>query len=95
MAEKTEHPEVPTYFSNMVTMQLNSDELVMEFRSLRQEHRRNINGEGSIIDIPAATPEEIFSLDPIARVVVTFNSVLAMKQFLDDAVPAALANRKK
>ncbi len=89
------HSEVPTYYSNIVTMVLNTDEMVIEFRSHRQGPNLKLKGEGPVVDVPAATPEEIFSVDPIARVIVTFSSAVAMKEFLDSALPTALANRKK
>jgi len=95
MGDKTEHSEVPTYYSNFVTMQLNTDEMVMEFRSHRPEHNRTAKGGEEILEIPPAEPGEVLSVDPVARVVVTFTSAAAMKQFLDQAFPTALERRKK
>jgi hypothetical protein len=94
MAEKIEPSEVPTYYANFVTMQLNADEMVIEFRSHRPAHTL-VAGSDAIVDVPAPNPTEVFGVDPVARVVVTFSSAAAMKSFLDDALPVALGNRKK
>jgi hypothetical protein len=85
-----ERDEVPTFYANFVTMTLNTDELVMEFRRIDKPHRETI----ALPIIPAPTTEEIMRIDPIARVVLTFTSAKALHQFLGNTLPGAEKSRK-
>lgn len=88
--------EPPTYHANVVTMNLTVDEMTMEFRSYLPAHRELFRAaEGQeLTALPPPTAEEVYSIEPIARVVLTFAAVRALKQYLDQALPITERTRK-
>ncbi len=91
-SESKESP--PTYFGNFVTSNLNTDELVVELRRIMKPHRETAKPGESLSIIPALTPEEIFSHDPIVRVVMTFTAAKGLKEYLDTALPRIEESRR-
>lgn len=59
MAEETKRSEPPTFFANVVTMNLNVDEMAIEFRQYHPDHRALIgsSSEQKLIPVPPATPK--------------------------------------
>jgi len=51
--------------------------------------------EGSkILEIPPATAQEVMAVEPVARVVLTFSAVRALKEYLDAAFPEIEKKRR-
>lgn len=95
MPEETGRREPPTYFANVATTILNVDEMTMEFRRYTQPHREILKlGRKDMVPIPPPKPEEIYQLEPVARVVLTFTAAKALKQYLDAALPQIEQQRK-
>ena len=94
MPEETGRHEPPTYFANIVTSNLNVDELVMELRRFVAAHRDFLKVGEELIPVPPVTMEEILKLEPIARVVLSFTAAKALKQSLDQALPEIEKLRK-
>ena len=95
----SESDEVPTYYANFVSMNMNVDELVLEFRSYNPFHKENWEKAGApesgeIFDIPPVTMREIYDQRPAARVVVTFSAAQAIRQYLNRVMDKMLAARK-
>jgi hypothetical protein len=96
MAEARERDQgPPTYYANVVTSLLTADELTMELRRLDRPHR-DISKQGlaPTAILPPVPPAEIMNLDPIARVVLTFQAAKALKEYLDGALPRMEVARK-
>ena len=95
MADETQ--DVPTFFANIVTSNLTTDELSMELRRVDRPHKQFVKAQAEgqpLIIIAAPTPEEIMSHPPVARIVVTFSAAKMLKQYLDVALPRAEEARK-
>lgn len=87
--------EPPTYFANVVTMILNVDDMTIEFRRYMPPHKELFKTTGKeMIPIPAPSPQEIYQVEPVARVVLTFTAVKMLKQYLDTALPQIEKERK-
>ena len=97
MAESADSQGIPTYYSNYVTSQINADELVLEFRRMLIPHREVALKEAKdgIIPVPAVTGDQVMKLEPIARVVLTFSSARALRDYLDKVFPSMEAQRAK
>lgn len=87
MNGETSMNEPPTFFANVVTMNLNADELVMEFRRFMVAHRDFLKAGEGIQLVKPPMPEDVFKVDPVVRVVLSFSAVRSMKQYLDQALP--------
>ena len=88
MPEATGPQESPTYFANVVTSMLNVDGITMEFRQYLPPHKHLITTAApEIIPIPPPTVEDIYKVQPVARVVLSFSAVRALKAYLDQALP--------
>lgn len=96
MSEDAGKQEPPTYFANIVTMQVNADETVLEFRRIITPHREQLKVQpsGGVIQIPAPTAEKIFEVDPVARVVLTYSAVKGLRENLNSILPGAEKARK-
>ncbi len=96
MSEGAEKQEAPTYFANVVTVNINVDELVMEFRRILIPHKEQLKTSRpeAPIFIPPVAPEKILDIDPVARVVLTITAARALKQHLDDMLPKIEEARK-
>lgn len=94
MPEETGRHEPPTYFANIVTSNLNADEMVMEFRQFFQPHRGFVKSGDKPIYLEAPKVEELLELEPVARVVLTFSAAKSIKQYLDQALPEIEKQRK-
>lgn len=96
MPEDGGRNEPPTYFANIATMNLNVDGMTIELRQYLPAHAKLFGkiGGGEVKAIPAPTEEDVYKVDPVARVVLTFTAVQAMKKYLDDALPQMEKARK-
>jgi hypothetical protein len=86
--------EIPTFYANIVTSNLNVDEMTMELRWFAQPHRGRVKEGTGVTTVPPASPEELMAVEPVARVVLTFSAVKALKQYLDQALPVTENARK-
>ena len=95
MPDETIRSEAPTYFANVVTMNLDADQMVMEFRQNLPLHRKALAQLTSteVVELKPPSPQELISLEPVARVVLTFTAVRYLKQYLDKAFPMIEARR--
>ncbi|MGH2362465.1 MAG: hypothetical protein ACRDGM_18225 [bacterium] len=85
----------PTFYGNIATAQINTDELVLEIRSIRLPHSKiGQSSEAPMIDVPPVTPQEAFSVEPVARVVLTFNAARSLQSFLVTAI-ATMDQRRR
>ncbi|GEM_PF-3990635 len=89
MSEGAGKQEPPTYFANIVTLQLTVDETVLEFRRYIAPHKEQLKLKqlGATIPVPAPTPEQIFEVEPVVRVVLTFTATQALRQHLNSMLP--------
>lgn len=89
MPEATGAQEPPTYFANVVTSMLNVDGMTMEFRQYLPLHKELFKAPTSelVVWIPPATAEDLYNVQPVARVVLTFTAVRQLKAYLDQALP--------
>jgi hypothetical protein len=96
MADAKDREEgVPTHYANIATSLLTADELVMELRRVDKPHRDVVKETSGLATIvPPATPAEILSHEPIARVVLTFTAAKALKEYLDSTLPRIEEMRK-
>ena len=85
MADTSQGP--PTYYANFVTSMINVDELTMEFRRLIVPHKDFWAGDLSVVEVPPLAPAKLAETEPIARVVITFTAVKALKDYLDQVMP--------
>lgn len=95
MSDETKRLEPPTFFANIVTMNLDADQMVMELRQYLPLHREALAQlvTGNLVDIKPPTPQDLISLEPVGRVVLTFTAVRYLKQYLDQAFPLIEAGR--
>ena len=94
MPEETGRHEPPTYFANVVTMNLNVDEMVMEFRRFIPAHRDFVKAGEKLTLLEPPQVKEVLNLEPIARVVLSFTAAKTIKQYLDQALPQIEKQRK-
>jgi len=95
MPEATGWHGTPTYFANVVTLNITVDEVVIELRRFFQAHKDLALDTQALKPISAPSPDEIFKLEPIARVVLTFSTAKALMQLLDQAVPQFEQKRRE
>ncbi len=95
MPDQTNKSEPPTYFANIVTMNLDADQMVMELRQNMPPHRETFPrlSTTDVVEIKPPTPQELISLEPVARVVLTFTAVRNLREYLDKAFPLIEARR--
>lgn len=95
MPDETNRSEPPTYFANIVTMNLDADQMVMELRQNLPLHRETLAHltTADVVEITPPTPQELISSEPVARMVLTFTAVRYLKQYLDKAFPLIEARR--
>ena len=92
--------EVPTYYANFVTMNINSEEFVMEFRALLQSHKEMWESTSKpttpapSIPVPPLSQEEIYSIRPVARVVIAIPSARAIRDYLNQTLKTIAIQRK-
>ncbi len=94
MPEATGPQEPSTYFANVVTMLLNVDGMTMELRQYLPPHRDLFQSVGELKPIPPPTYEDVYKVQPVARVFLTFSAVRALKAYLDQALPQMETARK-
>lgn len=89
MSEGAGKQEPPTYFANIVTLQVNADETVLEFRRSMTPQREQLKMQPfeEVVSIPPPTPEKVFEVDPVARVVLTFSAAEALRANLNNMLP--------
>jgi len=90
--EQQDRPTPPTFFANIVTSNMNPDELTMEFRSFDLPHHLGASIEKAgepLTIVPPPKLEEIYSTSPIARITITYSAAKALKEYLDVALPRA------
>lgn len=95
MAPDSGKPDPPTFYANIVTMNLNADELTIELRRYFALHRDHVAGIAiGIKSLPPPSAKELLEVDPIARVVVTYSAAKALKEYLEQAFPEIEKLRK-
>lgn len=94
MSDGSERHDPPTFHANIVTSNLNVDEMTMELRWYTRPHSGVIKAGAGPVPIPAATAEEVMAVEPVAKVSLTFSAVKALKEYLDQAFPEIEKNRK-
>ncbi len=96
MTEPTNEPAPPTYFANAVTVNINADEVSLEFRRLTVSHGEfaRITKHGTQ-PAPTLTPEQFYAISPIAKVVLTFTSAKFLRDTLDSLIPTFEQARKE
>ena len=89
MSEPNGAQEPPTYYANIVTSNMNVDELTLEFRRFSVPHREFVKaGAADVVSVPPAEPTKIMEEEPLATVVLTFTAAKALKEYLDKIFPA-------
>jgi len=67
----------------------------MEIRQYLPPHRDLLAAKApGMVTMPPPNPEEVFKLVPVARVVLSFSAVRALKVYLDQALPQMETARK-
>lgn len=95
MPETTSPPEPPTYFANVATMVLNVDGMTIELRQYLPPHKDLFKLVGNEVrPIPPPTWDDLYKVQPVARVVLTFTAVRALKAYLDQTLPQMENARK-
>lgn len=88
MTEQSGKAEIPTYYANIATVHINVDEVSLEFRRLTFPHREVWReSEGGKKSTRPVTDDDIFSIEPIARVVLAFTGAKSLKENLDKLLP--------
>lgn len=88
MPDETGPGETPTYFANIVTMNMSVDEMVIEFRRYLKAHKDLSLGTGpELKPIPPPAADEILGVEPVVRVVLTFSAAKGLMQYLNQALP--------
>ena len=96
MAEAGSQQQPPTYYANVVTSNLNVDELILELRRVLVPHRDTMKATvDKIVLIPPIPPEQMMKEEPLARVVMTFTAAKILKEYLEQALPRVEDARKK
>lgn len=87
----------PTFHANIVTMILTVDEFTMELRSYLPAHRDQISTDpaDALKPLPPPAVEEVMKVEPVARVVLTYNAAKALMEYLVKAFPPTEALRRK
>jgi|KBSSwiStaDraftv2_1062776.scaffolds.fasta_scaffold85456_3 hypothetical protein len=88
---------IPTFYANIVTSNLSTDDLTMEFRRIDRPHNEVMSLEtpgAPLTIIPPPGPAQILALPPVARVVLTYTAAKVLKDYLDGALPRAEQARK-
>jgi hypothetical protein len=87
----------PTYFANIVTSNMTTDELTLEFRRFDQPHfvAASLEKSGETVTIiPPPRIEDIFATAPVARITITYAAAKTLKEYLDVVLPRAERARK-
>ena len=97
MLEESGRDDPPTFYANIVTMNLNVDELTIEFRRYLPAHGGLIESlaAGGLKPLPPPSLKEIAELEPIARVVLTYMAAKSLKEYLDQAFPPTVELRRQ
>src|SRR5690349_10425569 len=93
MSESTS-PEPPTFFANVATMQLGTDEAYIELRRVMQTHSdvwRATKGSG---EVPKLSDEAIYAAPVVARIVLTFRAARGLRENLNTLMPTFEERRK-
>ena len=95
MAEPTNEPAPPTYFANAVSVQINSDEVSIEFRRLMPSHAEfaRLTKDGTQA-APLPTAEQFYAIPPITKVVLTFSAAKFLRENLTTLLPTFEQARK-
>lgn len=94
-----EDHEVPTFHANLVTMNINADEMVVEFRDFHPDHQREWEKAGAPetgepVPFVPATARELYNVRPTVRVVITFSAARSIKLYLDQTLDKTAEGRK-
>src|SRR5438128_943134 len=97
MTEYVSPDGAPIYFANIVTSNMFPDELIVEFRRFIQEHRKILapSVSATVSPIKPPPPEEVYSVTPIARVVLTFSAAKDLRDYLNAVIPEMEKRRGK
>jgi hypothetical protein len=96
MAEQQGRSEPPTFFANVATVHVAVDEVSLEFRRFMPAHRE-IWKETEGGKKPPRQPidDDVYSVEPIVKVVLTFSGAKALFQNLDTLLPQIEKLRKE
>lgn len=95
MPEESGKHDPPTYFANFASTTLNVDEMTIEFRRYSPPHKELLKTSSQeVVPVPPPSAQDIYQVEPVARVVLTFSAVKALKQYLDTAFPQIEKQRK-
>jgi len=96
LSEGAGKQEPPTYFANIVTLNITADETSLEFLRILTPHKEILKmpPSGKVILIPPVQPEQIIGTDPVVRVVLTYTAAQSLRQFLNDMLPEIERARK-
>ena len=94
MPESTS-PDTPTFFANLATVQVATDEVNIEFRRFMRTHEEfHRLTEGGKQPLPPVSDEEVYRVPPVARVVLTFTSARLLRDNLNGLLSQFEETRK-
>lgn len=87
---------VATYYANLVSVHVTVDEVSLEFRRWMLPHRE-IWKQTAGGKKPPTQPsdEDVYAIDPVAKVVIAFTGAKALKEQLDSLLPQIEKLRKQ
>ena len=87
MPESTS-PNPPTFFANVATIHVNVDEVSIEFRRVMPPHSKVWElSKGATQPIPPWTDDNLYKVEPVAKVVLTFLGAKALRDNLIKLLP--------
>ncbi|MHB8381458.1 MAG: hypothetical protein ACYDC3_03840 [Candidatus Binataceae bacterium] len=94
MGDGVDKKDIPMIHANIVTSNMNVDELTMELRWVTAAHRNHMKTGDGLIQIPPLTTEEVMAVEPVVRISMTFTAARALKHYLDQALPEIEKTRR-
>src|SRR5262249_281437 len=83
MTEPTKEPGPPTYFGNAATVQVNSDEVSIEFRRVMPTHAEMATAtKYGTQPMPQISLEQFWATPPVVKVFLTFSAAKALRDNL-------------
>jgi hypothetical protein len=85
---------IPTFHANLVLANLNTDELTLELWEFFNPFQPGMGSAPAVTTTPPTTEEIITTQPPVARIALSFRAAVALKAFLDAALPPKIEERK-
>ena len=95
MADSAERPGPPTYFANIATVHVTSDEVSIECRRILVPHAKLARLAKVSPPVPALTEEELYTEQPVAKIVLTFTAAKSLRDNLNNLVGQFEKQRKE